>query len=255
MMKVFLINLDKDKDRLEAANAQLNRLGVAYERLPAIYAATMTQAERNESVSRFRWWCAVGRKPTNGEIGCALSHQAIYRRMIKENIPMACVLEDDVVLDDRFANVLAKVEKLDFGICPVVVLLSNHADWENKPGDGVRGFRTPEGEDQFYLKRTYWEMFAEGYVVTLAGAKALLRANAPLITACDQWMRWAERGWIELYHAFPTVCCQNKDDFSTNTLPGMKLVRDMGKCEYCLHKIKRVIGVLIDRALIKMLNR
>ena len=32
-MRTFLINLDKDKDRLIAADTQLKRLGITYERL------------------------------------------------------------------------------------------------------------------------------------------------------------------------------------------------------------------------------
>ena len=37
-MQLFLINLDKDKDRLAIIDSQLRKLGISYERFSAIYA-------------------------------------------------------------------------------------------------------------------------------------------------------------------------------------------------------------------------
>ena len=80
-MKVFLINLDRDQERLKAADAQLKALGVEYEWIPAVYGKSLSQEEKQRKVNRFRWWCAVGRSMTDGELGCALSHAAVYRWM------------------------------------------------------------------------------------------------------------------------------------------------------------------------------
>lgn len=55
-MRTFLINLDKDKDRLIAADTQLKRLGITYERFPAVYAKEMSKIERNSKVNHFRLW-------------------------------------------------------------------------------------------------------------------------------------------------------------------------------------------------------
>ena len=46
-----------------------------------------------------------------GEIGCLLSHRAIYEKMVAENIPKALVLEDDVFLADDFRDVLQDIQK------------------------------------------------------------------------------------------------------------------------------------------------
>ena len=66
-MKVFLVNLDKNPERLAAADAQLRKLGVEYERFPAVYGADLPKAEKRQAVNRFRWWCAVGR-PSGGGV-------------------------------------------------------------------------------------------------------------------------------------------------------------------------------------------
>ena len=97
-MKTFLINLDREKARLSATDAQLKRLRIDYERIPAVYGKTLPADVLHDAVDHFRWWCAIGWPVSPGQIGCAMSHYAIYRRMMYENIPVACVFEDDVLL-------------------------------------------------------------------------------------------------------------------------------------------------------------
>ena len=76
-MKVFVINLDKDKDRMASIDAQLKGLGVQYERISGVYAKNLPGQERKCFVNNFRWWCAVGRPISPAEIGCAMSHYGI----------------------------------------------------------------------------------------------------------------------------------------------------------------------------------
>lgn len=233
-MKVFLINLDKNPDRLAAADAQLKRLGVEYERFPAVYGKALSEEEKRRAVNRFRWWCAVGRTIRDGEIGCALSHYAIYRRMVEERIPMACVLEDDVLLEDAFPDQLRRVEAWVRPGEPQVVLLSNHTQ-ERHMDAGV-----------FPAKS---DMFAEGYVLTGCAAQRLLGANLPMQVPCDHWGRWVRSGAIRLYHAFPTVCAQNRRDFASGTVsPDSFDVRRLPTFARFPHKAKRVLGKVLDYA-------
>lgn len=255
-MKVFLINLDSDKERLLAADAQLKMLGVEYERIPAVYGKSLSCAEKVRKVNRFRWWCAVGRPMTDGELGCALSHAAAYHKIIDGNLSMACVLEDDVVLDSRFPSVLTVLEKrLDWSK-PQVALLSNHSSPEGQLGDAQNGFQSPPEVAELALQRIEFDMFSEGYVVTKTGAEALLKANEPIITCCDWWGRWTKLGLIELYHAFPTVCKQNKKGYASHTIVGMvKAAKDLPLPLRLLRKLKRLVGKMLDRMMILMVGR
>lgn len=234
-MKVFLINMAESPQRLASADRQLRRLGVAYERVEAVNGRLLTPEERRRAVNSFRWWCAIGRPIVPAEIGCALSHATIYRHMVEEKIPYACVLEDDVVLDDRFR------EQLDFIAHNVnvaeaqVVLLSNH---------------TQERHDGQAVIPTQQDMFAEGYVLTRRAAEALLRENYPMQTPCDHWGRWVKAQIIRLYHAFPTVCCQDQVAFGSTTSMGrVAATRNLSFLGYAVHKLKRVVGRTIDWAL------
>lgn len=229
MMKVFVLNLDRDKERLEAVDKQLRRLGVEYERITAVYGKSLSAAEKNSKINRFRWWCAVGRPYMPGEVGCALSHFKAW-----ESCETAvCVLEDDVILALEFPAVLERVGKWISPAKPQVVLLSNHS---GETGKGVC--------------RSSGDMYAEGYVINLAAIKALRACNDPLQTPCDWWGRWARRGVIELYHAFPTVCSQNQSQYESGTVqPGCLRVSELSLLAFAWHKLKRLIGKVLDRIL------
>lgn len=236
-MKVYLINLDSSIDRLNAATAQLNSLGVDFERVSAVNGKNLTPNEKKAAVNKFRWDCAVGREVWDGEIGCALSHRHIREQIIRDNVPVSCVLEDDVVLSKDFPKVLDYLEKSLDPNKSMVVLLSNHEK------GCVRGIKNKG----IGMLKTQADMFAEGYVQTLAAARQLNNVNFPLVTPCDWWGRWVKRGIIELYHSVPTVCSQNRTDFagltgSTDFVP----IKERNLIGRVVHILRRLFGKIID---------
>lgn len=198
-MRVFVINLDRDIDRMAWNKKQAAEHNVLVERVSGIYGRDLPIEEVHESVNRFRWFCAMGRSPLIGEIGCALSHLKIYRKMIEENIPIACILEDDVFLLDGFKRKLAQLNEWSNPNEPVVVLLHytgvGNGDTASSTNSGVVKVRTGT--------------FACSYVLTLAAAKALIKENFPLVTPSDVWARWDKYGIIQLYVCDTKVCWHN----------------------------------------------
>jgi glycosyl transferase family 25 len=237
-MKVFLLNLDRDSERLKSAAGQLHSAGVDFERFPAVYGKDLPAETRAESYRHFRWWCAVGRPIRDGEIGCALSHYGVYKQMLSEDIPIACVFEDDVLVEGDLRARLSEVEAFcDLGR-PQVFLLSNHTK-RHGLGQGIQ--------------RIGGDRHAESYVLTKAAAGNLLKSNCPMAVPCDYWDRWAGSKAIELYHVFPTICRPNEADYASGTSPaGSFKVRDLPMPLFLLHKAKRLVGLCIDRFLLSM---
>ncbi len=234
-MKVFVVNLARSKDRLARVTARLAALGVDWERFEAVDDAGLSPAARARAWSAFGWWCCTLVAPVRGQIGCALSHQGVYRKMLAENLNAACVLEDDVILDDRFPAVLAGVEARLDPVRAQVILLSDHD----------RGPCTEAAE--VTLEPAIWDWCAEGYVLTLPAARALLRDNAPLRVMNDMWERWVNQGVIALYHARPTVCSQRSYDHPEES----EIVRafhiaDRPFGERMVWKLKRAVGIALD---------
>ena len=192
----FLINLDRHPDRLAVAQARLAQAGVRTERVAAVDGAALSPSERRAAVARFHAILARGRLYTPGQIGCALSHHAIYRRMIDENIPAALVFEDDVLLTPEFPASLAAAKTLLDADRRQVFLLSD-GTYPPLPGDGRAFARATDGD------------CSEAYLITLPAARELLRVNSPMVVTLDSWSRFAARGHIELYRATPATVTQD----------------------------------------------
>lgn len=240
-MQCFLINLDKNVDRLCTSKAQLDALGVAFERVSAVYGKELSAAAKEAAINRFRWWCAQGRRIRDGEIGCALSHLGVYRRIIKDGLDCACVLEDDNRYRDNFAEVLHRVAELVDVKKAQVVLLTNFTD-----------DRAQNNEIQIVPAKS--DQCTAGYLITRLAAERILAANYPLHVPCDFWRRWVRWGLIELYHAFPTVCVQDdRETFGSDVeTSNMERVSDFSRLHWVMHKLKRLIGCMVDNVLLTM---
>jgi GR25 family glycosyltransferase involved in LPS biosynthesis len=97
---IFVVSLKTAQARREGITRQMSSLGLAFTFFDAIDGRAMSEEERNAvAAPEF----APGRP---AEIGCYLSHIAIYERMCTENIPLALILEDDCELNPAFADVI-----------------------------------------------------------------------------------------------------------------------------------------------------
>lgn len=115
--KVYVINLDKDKERLESIRSQLKEHDIQFERFSGINGSTI--GNDNRLTDFCNSFC------TNGTKGCALSHRTLWETMIKENYESICIFEDDAIFNKDFNNHL----QLLFGAIPRdydIVYLGNH---------------------------------------------------------------------------------------------------------------------------------
>lgn len=203
MVKTYLINLDEAKDRLAHMREELARVGLDFERIPAVRGSALSAEERARSFSPVRSFVASkARRLKDGEIGCALSHLAVYRKMIARGEDVALVLEDDVRLTDRFKAVLARaLSKIDVSK-PEIVLFSSI--WEKC--DAMR-------ESEIHLVKSM--CCTDAYLVTQPAARLILKANFPVITVADAYRRWRRRLGLRLFQVFPPVIEQDAVSFGS----------------------------------------
>ena len=111
-MHIFLINLDRRPDRLAQVKAQLDALGLAFERITAVDGAQLPADHPRLQKKRF---LLEQKKPAViGEVGCAESHRLIWQRMLEQNIPYALVLEDDISIQADLVKFLANPAYQDY---------------------------------------------------------------------------------------------------------------------------------------------
>lgn len=96
-MNAYLINMDKDVERLEHMRAQAAQKGIDFVRLPAINGRDMPEDE-------FKAFCdkAPRRKWTRGAMGCFLSHRKAWQAVASHDDEFGLVLEDDMFLSGDF---------------------------------------------------------------------------------------------------------------------------------------------------------
>jgi len=204
-MKTYVINLDRNPERLAFMREQLNRLELDFERFPAVCGKSLTSAERVAGFSAVRSFIASKKRMSDAEIGVAMSHVGCYKRMLAAGVPTALVFEDDVVLGNGFTETMARVEKFLDPSKPQVVVLS---------GYGVENAEHLPAEIR--AEKSIW--CADAYCLTRAAAEFLLKANDPVVTVADSFKRWRKRFGLELYRALPVTVRQDDVTFKSENV-------------------------------------
>lgn len=93
--KVFVINLDKDRDKLEEFDKNMKKNNIKYDRFNAIIGSQVEQREPRLT-DYCNTFCPDGMK------GCALSHRTIWDNMVKNDWKNIMIFEDDAIVDDTF---------------------------------------------------------------------------------------------------------------------------------------------------------
>ena len=164
-LRVILINLDRSTDRLARMKAEFERVGVDFERFPAVSGTDLPESVKpyfcdaaGEVVSPLR----------SGEIGCYASHLGVWQHIAAGRYGAAAlVCEDDVGLPDDLIRLLARLLNAAPSGWDVIRLSSN----TRRPVAAV----APLGAGRNLVR--YWRgpPLAGAYLVSRAGAAKLLQ--------------------------------------------------------------------------------
>lgn len=244
---IFVINLPTAVERRVAIEKQLNSLGAKFEIMDGVFGNDARVTERYDEELAIK---EHGKPLGTGEKGCALAHTLVYERMVRENIPFALILEDDIVLAP---DILARAEKeisrpnrqwdwLSFDYRYVGIkfiyhwLLATYKTILARPIFFFYAFAK-----MFYMlplasleglrnklalvyprfsgaRRFYRPLYNAGaYIISLEGAKKLLVFTKPLRLAADEIPNYARfRTDFKLFGYVPLCVRQNTDEFATD---------------------------------------
>ena len=195
----FVINLATETVRRNGMAARLQAHGLAAHWIDAVDGRGAARAAVLARADMARARRVYGElSPT--EVACACSHLEVYRRIVAERIPHALILEDDVVLADDIADLLATsgasslAARIDVGT-PAMIQLTH-------VGRGWRlGARRLGNRSLVRAEGGVW--LTGGYIVTLAAARALCATRDPIWTAADHWEAIAQDACLQLYAVSP----------------------------------------------------
>jgi len=109
---IQIINLERATDRRRRMSEMLTTRGVPFEFFPAMSGVSAPEdlRRRYDSAERIR---RFGYDLSDGELGCFLSHLACAKRAFEAGWSRVVIMEDDVEVDDDFAEVVGRVLALD----------------------------------------------------------------------------------------------------------------------------------------------
>lgn len=110
--KVFLINLKSSKQRLFNSQQLLEAAGVDFERIDAVNGSQLSDSTI-DSVYQFNRGADYYKKLSKGEIGCYLSHQKAWQRIVEERLDFAVILEDDFAQCSNLGKSIEGLQTLD----------------------------------------------------------------------------------------------------------------------------------------------
>lgn len=162
---IYVINLDEDRDRLEAITRQLDDQGLAFTRFPAFRGANIPE----------RWQPQFEGSPIgDGEIGCYASHLQCMADMLDTDESARVILEDDAVLADNFPELLEILPDCLPDDWNIVRLYMNERRpffvRENLPKgfDLVTYNRIPYGTVGYMIDRKFAQLFTSFYPRSMA---------------------------------------------------------------------------------------
>jgi glycosyl transferase family 25 len=189
-MKIYVINLERSLDRRNFMASQLRGLGLDFEFFPAVDGKALSEKEISENCD-FRWMKRYeGREMTRGEIGCALSHLGVYRKMTRDNVAAALILEDDACLPADFAAFFKAISNSYLTTKPTFYLLNNATTKNTTAKFNVAGHA-------FYPMKG--GMFSHAYIINNLAAKVMLRELFPIAHMADCWSWLCRHNLLEMF--------------------------------------------------------
>jgi glycosyl transferase family 25 len=151
-----------------------------------------------------------------GEIGCAVSHLLVYKKIIENNISRAVVLEDDAKANSNFIAILKALEQIKINN----YLIKLDRCTSKQSGDNNRLFTRSTPWHRIRLSNNYFikqplndPKLTTGYYIDIKAAHNMLVAMPKIFTPADNWEYF--RFFVKLRFLNSAVVCNNNQFKST----------------------------------------
>ncbi|MBR0697930.1 glycosyltransferase family 25 protein [Bradyrhizobium lablabi] len=198
----FVINLDRDVERWQDISSALTRLGIPFDRIPAIDARKRMTLIRRVIRREFHF-APAGRPMKAGEIGCYLSHIAALKRIVRKNLPMAVIFEDDATFDQRFPQFYRRDLPHFLMKSDIVKFEGIHYAHTSKSGVSL-----VKGETAQLVVPLKPALGSAAYAVTRKGALDLIRALSVTDRPLDHKLVYYDRHGIDFAETQPFLVSQ-----------------------------------------------
>jgi glycosyl transferase family 25 len=170
--RCFVISL-KGSPRRQVIGPALHALGIPFEFFDAVNGRLLSPADIAASYDGGH---RTNRQLSAPEIGCALSHMTLYRRIVAESIPAAIILEDDAIVGPRLRRFAERADDLPGDVDVVNFFAADGVVYRKSSFDvaGIACHRTSSSVSH-----------AVGYYIRRHGADLFSQANSKITKHAD----------------------------------------------------------------------
>jgi glycosyl transferase family 25 len=189
---VFVVNLDRSPDRLAAAREEARRIGMKFERFPAVDGKDVPSHFRNQFLDKDGNSLS---KLNDGQIGCYASHLTLHDRIVRDELPYAMIVEDDSRLQD------------DLMLAATSAIEAAPAGWDYIHLSGILKRAVlvvaslPNG--RYLVRHSRLPVNTGGYLISQRGAVKMLKPG-PRLRPVDMEIRHAWLRDLDVFGIYPS---------------------------------------------------
>lgn len=154
---VYLINLNRSKERLSRIDTELKKINIKYERITAVDSSSLSpEIEKFVTAPNYLY----PHKLTRGEIACFLSHRSCWMKLINSNKRWALILEDHCEFSEFAKKYLESIKWIPQQCELIQLIYSPNPVFANKQiilpdGNILLGLSctSPVGASAYYISR------------------------------------------------------------------------------------------------------
>jgi len=201
-IKIFVVNLKSSHQRKKHMQDLFKSVGLSAIFIEAIDGRLLSDELLNQHYDKEASLNSIGRELSASEVGCALSHIGIYKKITQDSIATSLVLEDDTFFGEGLLQVLAQCKLLpnDWEL----VFLGHHGEI-SRDAETLSSLWGSKFLTQNYKLRRPVERVSGtyGYLVSQKGAKNLLELSSRISKPIDHYT--GNSSLVNLYVIKPPV--------------------------------------------------
>lgn len=216
LMKIFAINLKREPVKLAHIIQECEKYDLDIDIITAIDGKELPSDYLINNIYDYPN-CEL----TLGEIGCALSHINLYKKIVEQKLPYAMIIEDDAQLNDKLPIFITEFEKSNtkkgiFLLTGDFCYIKNH---KFKLGD-------------FDLYPVVTALRTTGYIITLDAAKKLIKFLMPIRYEADMFEIFRICTGIKVYATIPHIISTNDKNKNNSSLEVERLSLMKNRLDY-----------------------
>lgn len=216
---IYVINRDKDKNRLEFIEKQFNELELNFVRFKAIEGRNLVKDDHKKY---FNFKHLYSNNHYYGSLGCGMSHINLYKLALENNYDNMIIFEDDVITHsdkDYVHSIINKgLEYLNSNKCDIFYL--------GKTNDMCRYHKLIEGN----IYKSIGPLATHAYIINKRAIKIILD-NLPTSKMIDSFLQSIiYDGKLTAYVYHPSLFVQNSEQFPSGIKSDYYNGTALGRC-------------------------